>query len=61
MGNGDWGTGKGEVTWEIGIDRYTPLCIEHNTDLLHSTGNFTQYSVVTYMEKDSKTEWYMYS
>ena len=53
MGTGEREMEKGEVTWEIGIDIYTLLCIKHNTDLLHSTGNFTQYSVMTYMEKDS--------
>ena len=53
MGTGEREMEKGEVTWEIGIDIYTLLCIKHNTDLLHSSGNFTQYSVMTYMGKDS--------
>ena len=59
--NGEQGIGnrEGEVTWETGMDIQTLLCIKHNTDLLHSTGNFTQYPVMTYMEKESKKEWYM--
>ena len=32
-----------------------------NKDLLYSTGNSTQYSVMTYMGKESKKEWiYVY-
>jgi len=27
-----------------------------NKDLLHSTGNSTQYSVITYIKKESKKE-----
>ena len=30
-----------------------------NKDLLYSTGNSTQYSVMTYMGIKSKEEWYM--
>ena len=30
------------------------LSLSHK-DLLHSTGNSTQYSIMTYMEKESKT------
>ena len=34
---------------------------EFNKDLLYSTGNSTQYSVMTYMGKESKKEWiYVY-
>ena len=29
----------------------------HNKDLLYSTGKFTQYSVITYMGKESEKEW----
>ena len=38
---------------------YTLLSIKQiiNKDLLYSTGNCTQYSVMTYMGKDSKKEW----
>ena len=28
-----------------------------NKDLLYSTGNSAQYSVMAYMEKESKKEW----
>ena len=50
--------GRG-INWEIGIDVYTLLYIKYitNKDLLCSTGNSTQYSVMTYMGKESKKEW----
>ena len=32
-----------------------------NKDLLHSTGNSSQYSAMTYMGKESRKEWYMYN
>ena len=55
---------KGE-RWENGINKafriniYTLLYIKQiiNKDLLYSTGNSAQNSVITYMEKDSKKEW----
>ena len=50
----DYQGGKEErVNWEIGTDIYTPLYINQitNKDLLYSTGNATQYSAMTYMEK----------
>ena len=49
----------GGINWEIGIDIYTLLYIKlvTNKDLLYSTGNSTQYSVMTYMGKESKKEW----
>ena len=31
--------------------------IGNNKDLLYSTGNSTQYSVMAYMGKESKKEW----
>ena len=51
--------GKRGINWEIGIDIYTLLYIKQitNKDLLYSTGNSTQYSVMTYMGKESKKEW----
>ena len=44
--------------WEIGIDIYILLYIKHITDkdLLYSTGNSTQYPVVTYRGKGSEKE-----
>ena len=44
----------GGIYWETGIDIYTLLYIEKitNKDLLYSTGNSTQYSVMTYMGKE---------
>ena len=46
----------GGINWEIGIDIYTLLYIKEitNKDLLYSTGNSTQYSVMAYMGKESK-------
>ena len=45
--------------WETGIDIYTLLYIKQvtNKDLLYSTGKSAQYSVMTYMGKESKKEW----
>ena len=50
--------GRG-INWEIEINIYTLLYIKWitNKDLLYSTGNFTQYSVMAYMGKESKKEW----
>ena len=47
-----------EIYWEIGTDICTlPLIKQiNNKDIFHSTGNSTQYSVVTYMGKESKKE-----
>ena len=53
----------GGINWEIRIDTYTLLFIKQksNENLLYSTGNSTQYSVMTYMGKESKKEWiYVY-
>ena len=50
---------EGGINWEIGIDTYTLLYIQQITqkDLLYSTGNSTQYSVMAYRGKESKKEW----
>ena len=51
---------RGVMTnWEIRINRYTLLYVKQvtNKDLLYSTGNSTQYSVMTYVGKESKKEW----
>ena len=50
MGEGRWvGEGRGGMNWEIETDIYTLLCIKQvtNENLLYSTGNSTQYSVMT--------------
>ena len=49
----------GRINWETGIDIHTLLYIKGitNKDLLYSTGNSTQYSVMTYMGKESIKEW----
>ena len=55
--------GKGEINQEFGVNIYTLLYIKQitNKDLLYSTGNSTQYSVMTYMGKESEKEWmYVY-
>ena len=41
---------------------YTPLYIKYviNKDVLYSTGNSTQYSVITYMGKEFEKNGYMY-
>ena len=45
----------GGINWEIETDIYTLLYIKQITtkDLLYSTGNSSQYSVMTGMEKES--------
>ena len=50
---------EGRINWEIGIDMYTLLYIKHitNKNLLYSTQNPTQYSIMTYMGKEPKKEW----
>ena len=50
------GVGGGEINWEIGTDIYILLQIKQitNKDLLYSTGNSTQYSVMIHMRKESK-------
>ena len=47
--------GRG-INWKIGIDTYTLLYINQitNQNLLYSTGNSAQYSVMAYMGKESK-------
>ena len=52
----------GGINWEIGIDIYILLYIKQitNKDLLHSTGNSTQNSILTCMGKESKGG-YMYN
>ena len=47
------------INWEIGMYISTVIYIKKitNKDLLYSTVNFTQYSMMTYMGKDSNTEW----
>ena len=44
------------INWEIGTDIYTLLYIKSitNKNLLYSTGNSTQRSVMDYMGKESK-------
>ena len=51
-GNKGWGG----INWETGIDLYTLLYIKQitNKNLLYSTSNSIQYSVMAYMEKNLK-------
>ena len=51
------------INQEVRINRYTLIYIKSiiNKDLLYSTGNSTQHSVITYMGKESEKEFsYMY-
>ena len=50
---------KREINWEIDIDIYTLLYIKSitNKNLQYSTGNSTQYSIISYMGKESNKEW----
>ena len=41
----------GGINWEIGIDIYTLIT---NKNMLYSTGNSTQYPIMTFMGKESK-------
>ena len=51
----------GGINQEFGVNVYTLLYIKQitNKDLLYSTGNYTQYFVITYKGKESDKE-YMY-
>ena len=51
------------INWKTGTNMYTQLYLTQitNKDLLYSTGNSIQYSVMSYMGTESKKEWiYMY-
>ena len=53
----------GGMNWEVGSGMYTLLFIKlvSNKDLLYSTRECTQYSVITYMGKEPEKEWiYVY-
>ena len=49
---------RGEKNQEFGINIYTLLYVRQiiNKDLLYNPGNPTQYSEITYMEKESEKE-----
>ena len=51
-----------EINQEFGINIHTLLYKQIiNKDLVHSTENSAQYSVITYMGKESEKEWtYVY-
>ena len=51
------------MDWGFGIGTYTLLCMEWmaHRDLLYSTGNFTQYYVITYVRKNLKMNGYVWS
>ena len=48
----------GGINWDFQINIYTLLYIKYITKkgLLHSTGKYIQYSVITYMWKESENE-----
>ena len=56
------GGAGGGINWKIGIDIYTLLYIKYitNKNLLNSTGNSSQYTVMIHMGKESKKSGYMY-
>ena len=55
------GKGGGGVNQEFGNNPYTLLYIKQvNEDLLYSTGNYSQYLVITYKGKESEKE-YIYN
>lgn len=49
-----WLTEGGGINWNIGTDKYTLYKHITNKNLLYSAGNSTQYSVITYIGKESK-------
>ena len=50
------GEAGGGINWEYGINRCTLPYIKqiHNKFLLYSTGNYSQYLVITYKGKESE-------
>ena len=55
--------GGGGINQEVGINIYTPTYMKQiiNNDLLYTTGDSIQYSVIIYMGKDSEKAWiYVY-
>ena len=46
----------GGINWELVVNRYTLLYIKQITKSQYTTGNLTQYSVITYMGKESEEE-----
>ena len=57
---GEWGAGE---NWEFGTSRCKLLYIEqiNNKVLLYSTGNSTQYFIITYKGKESEKQQRMYN
>ena len=48
----------GGITWVWDEHIHTTICmIDNQQGPLYSTGNSTQYSVITYMRKESEKEW----
>ena len=48
------GERQGGIDWEFGVNKYTLLYLKQitNKNLLYSTENSAQYSVITKMEKE---------
>ena len=59
QGTDVWTRGWGGMNWEIRIDVHVLPCVKQiaSGNLLYSTGNSPQYSVMAYMGKESKKEW----
>ena len=51
--------GRNKLGGWVGINTYMLIYIRHmgNKDLLYSTGTFTQFYAIAYMEKESEKEW----
>ena len=49
-------TWRGGISQEFGINTHTTIYEITNKDLLYSTGNSTQYFVITYIGKESEKE-----
>ena len=60
--NAGGGGRRGRDKLGVGIDTYTLLYVKqvNNKDLRYSTGNYTQYFVITYNGKESEKE-YIYT
>ena len=46
------------INQDVGINMHITIYKIVNKDLLYSTGNATKYSVMTYMEKNPKSNGY---
>ena len=57
LGWGEWGRGNGLVVWDWYMYTEVYGMTGQQGPAIYSTGNSTQYSVITYMGKESEREW----